>query len=149
MEIENLLRWGNIRCKLTTNWKKITLPLFWSLNTTQIVFRYFVIIILYCKTIHPVIFFQQHTFFYSIYFIIQYNIELIFANTSIIEYWFFSDVEHFCILLSLYLKKKITPRTSMILVFLFRKQNYSKIKVYCKQNCHVYRDFFEGFQIFF
>ena len=25
----------------------------------------------------------------------QYNIELIFANTSIIEYWFFSDVEHF------------------------------------------------------
>ena len=35
------------------------------------------------------IFFQQHTFFYSIYYIIKYNIELIFANTSIIEYWFF------------------------------------------------------------
>jgi hypothetical protein len=31
-------------------------------------------------------FFQQDTFFYSIYFIIKYNIELIFANTSIIEY---------------------------------------------------------------
>ena len=29
---------------------------------------------------------------YSIYFIMQYNIELIFANISIIEYWFFSDV---------------------------------------------------------
>jgi len=36
----------------------------------------------------------------------------------------------------------------MISVFLFRKKNYSKIKVYCKQNCHFYRDFFEGFQIF-
>jgi hypothetical protein len=33
--------------------------------------------------------------FYSIYFNIQYNIELIFTNTSIIEYWFFSDIEHF------------------------------------------------------
>jgi hypothetical protein len=36
----------------------------------------------------------------------------------------------------------------MISVFLSRKQNYSKIKVYCKQNRHFYRDFFEGFQIF-
>ena len=36
----------------------------------------------------------------------------------------------------------------MISVFLFRKQNYRKIKVYCKQNRHFYRDFFEGFQIF-
>jgi hypothetical protein len=45
-------------------------------------------------------------------------------------------------------KKKITPRTSMISVFLFRKKNYSKIKVYCKQNRHFYQDFFEGFQIF-
>ena len=26
------------------------------------IFRYFVTIILYCKTTHPVIFFQQHTF---------------------------------------------------------------------------------------
>ena len=33
--------------------------------------RYFVIIILYCKTIHPVIFFQQHTFF--IVYILLYN----------------------------------------------------------------------------
>ena len=45
-------------------------------------------------------------------------------------------------------KKKIAPRTSMISVFLFRKKNYSKIKVYCKQNRHFYQDFFEGFQIF-
>ena len=60
------------------------------------IFRYFVTIILYCKTIHPVIFFQQHTFFIVYIFIIQFNIELIFANTSIIEYYrFFSDVEHF------------------------------------------------------
>jgi hypothetical protein len=36
----------------------------------------------------------------------------------------------------------------MISVFLFRKKNYSKIKVYCKQNRHFYQDFFEGFQIF-
>ena len=36
----------------------------------------------------------------------------------------------------------------MISVFLFRKKNYSKIKVYCKQNRHFYRDFFEGLQIF-
>ena len=43
--------------------------------------------------------------------------------------------------------KKITSRTSMISV-LFRKKNYSKIKVYCKQNRHFYRDFFEGFLIF-
>ena len=98
-------------------------------------------IILYCKTIHPVIFFQQHTFF------IVYNIELIFANTSIIEYWFFfariaPPVYFYC-----FIWKKITSRTSMISV-LFRKKNYSKIKVYCKQNRHFYRDFFEGFLIF-
>ena len=53
------------------------------------IFWYFVIIILYCKMIHPVIFFSTTYIFYSIYFIIQYNIEPIFANTSIIEYWFF------------------------------------------------------------
>ena len=47
------------------------------------------IIILYCKAIHPVIFFSARYIFYSIYFITKYNIELIFANTSIIEYWFF------------------------------------------------------------
>ena len=35
------------------------------------IFRYFVTIILYCKTIHPVIFFQQHTFF--IVYILLYN----------------------------------------------------------------------------
>ena len=40
-------------------------------------------------------FFSTRYIFYSIYFIIKYNIELIFANTSIIEYWFFSDVEYF------------------------------------------------------
>ena len=34
---------------------------------------------------HPVIFFNK-IIFYSIYFIIKYNIELIFTNTSIIEY---------------------------------------------------------------
>jgi hypothetical protein len=39
-------------------------------------------------------FFSTRYIFYSIYFIIKYNIELIFANTSIIEYWFFSDVEY-------------------------------------------------------
>jgi hypothetical protein len=53
--------------------------------------------------------------FYIIYFIIQYNIELIFANTSIIEYWFFFRMlEHFfpgialpvSILLLLYFQKK-------------------------------------------
>ena len=108
------------------------------------IFWYFVIIILYCKTIHPAIFFLTTYIFYSIYFIIQYNIELIFANTSTIEYWFFWDVEHFPLeLRPLYafialFKKKITPRTSMISVFLFRKKNYSKIKVYCKQNRHFY-----------
>jgi len=32
----------------------------------------------------------------------------------------------------------------MISVFLFRKKTYSKIKVYCQQNCHFYRDFFLG-----
>jgi DNA-directed RNA polymerase subunit N (RpoN/RPB10) len=51
------------------------------------IFWYIVIIILYCKTIHPVIFFSTTYIFYSIYFNIQYNIEMIFANTSIIEYW--------------------------------------------------------------
>jgi hypothetical protein len=55
------------------------------------IFRYFVIIILYCKSIHSD-FFSTRYIFYSIYFIIKYNIGLIFANTSITEYWFFSDV---------------------------------------------------------
>ena len=48
------------------------------------------------------------------YFIIKYNIELIFANTSIIEYWFFRMLNILSpelhppvsILLLLYLKKK-------------------------------------------
>jgi hypothetical protein len=40
-------------------------------------------------------FFSTTYIFNSIYFIIQYNIELIFADISIIEYWFFPDVEHF------------------------------------------------------
>jgi hypothetical protein len=42
-----------------------------------------VIINLYCKSIHPVNFSTRYIF-YSIYFIIKYNIELIFDNTSII-----------------------------------------------------------------
>ena len=42
-------------------------------------------------------------------------------------------------------KKKLTPRTSMISVFLFKKKTYSKIKVYCKQNRHFYRDCFAFF----
>ena len=78
------------------------------------IFKYFVIIILYCKMIHPVIFVSTRYIFYSIYFIIKYNIELIFVNTSIIEYWFFRMLKKFSpvsILLLLYLKKKITPRT--------------------------------------
>jgi hypothetical protein len=42
-----------------------------------------------------------------------------------------------------------SPRTSMISVFLFRKKTYSKFKVYCKQNRHLYRDFFLGIPDFF
>jgi hypothetical protein len=52
---------------------------------TQVCHRSYII----AATIQPVIFFSTTYIFYSIYFIIQYNIELIFANTSIIEYWFF------------------------------------------------------------
>jgi len=37
----------------------------------------------------------------------------------------------------------------MISVFLFRKKTYSKIKVYCQQNRHFYRDFFLGIPDFF
>jgi hypothetical protein len=52
------------------------------------IFRYFVIIILY------LVIFSTRYIFYSIYFIIKYNIELIFVNTSIIEYLFFSPELH-------------------------------------------------------
>jgi hypothetical protein len=87
---------------------------------------------------------KHKTHFYSIYFIIQFNIELIFANTSIIEYyWFFSPELH-PLLVYFY-----SPTTSMISVFLFRKKPYSKFKVYCKQNRHFYRDFFLRIPDFF
>jgi hypothetical protein len=110
--------------------------------------RYFVIIILYCKTIHPVIFFQQHTFF--IVYILLYN-TILNRFSLIIEYWFFSDVEHFFpgIAPPVNSKKKITPRILMISVFLFRKKTYSKIKVYCKKKSVIFIEiFFKGFQIF-
>jgi hypothetical protein len=122
------------------------------------IFWYFVIIILYCKTIQPVIFFQQHTFFIVyIYFNIQYNIELIFANTSIIEYWFFSKCSTFSpgiappissILLLLYLKQKQHQEHRRFQSY-SEKKTYSKIKVYCKQNRHFYRDFFLRIPDFF
>jgi hypothetical protein len=59
---------------------------------------------------------------------------LMMAPNSIIEYWFFrmlnilSSELHplVSILLLLYLKKKITPRTSMIRVFLFRNKPTAK-----------------------
>jgi hypothetical protein len=38
-------------------------------------------------------------------------------------------------------KTKTTPRTSMISILFRKKKTYSKIKVYCKQNRHFYRDF--------
>ena len=60
------------------------------------IFRYFVTIILYCKTINPVIFFQQHTFF--IVYILLCNsllnwFSLTLQSLNIID--FFSDVERF------------------------------------------------------
>ena len=102
------------------------------------IFRYFVIIILYCKSIH-LWFFSTRYIFYSIYFIIKFNIELIFDNTSIIEYWFFSDVEYFI--------PRIAPPVSILLLLYFKR--YSEINLqqnkgihflYCKQNRHFYLD---------
>ena len=93
------------------------------------IFRYFVTIILYCKTIHPVIFFSTTYIFYSIYFNIQYNIEMIFAINTFFGCWtFFHGIAPpvSSILLLLYLKKT-TPRTSMISI-LFRKKNLQQNK---------------------
>jgi hypothetical protein len=56
---------------------------FFFLNKIEIID---VLGIVFVLTIQPVIFFSTTYIFYSIYFNIQYNIELIFANTSIIEY---------------------------------------------------------------
>ena len=73
------------------------------------IFRYFVIIILYCKTIHSVMFFSTTYIFYSIYFNIQYNIELIFAINTFFGCWtFFHGIAPpvSSILLLLYLKQK-------------------------------------------
>jgi hypothetical protein len=97
--------------------------------------------------IHPVIFFQQHTFF--IVYILLYNTILnwFLLTLQSLNIAFFRMLNIFFTELNLLytfialIKKKIT-RTSMISVFLFRKKNYNKIKVYCKQNLHFYWDFF-------
>ena len=87
---------------------------------------------------------------YSIYFIIQFNIELIFANTSIIEYyWFFSDVEHFFPGIAPLVSILLFPKNIDDFSLLIQKITYSKFKVYCKQNRHFYRDFFLGIPDFF
>jgi len=123
------------------------------------IFRYFVIIILYCKTIHPVIFFQQHTFF--IVYILLYNTILnwFLLTLQSINHWiliFFSDVEHFppelhplvSILLLLYFKKNNTINIDDFSL-LIQKKNLQQNKVYCKQNRHFNRDFFLGIPDFF
>ena len=114
------------------------------------IFRYFVTIILYCKTIHPVIFFQQHTFF--IVYILLYNsilnwFSLTLQSLNIID--FFRMLNTFSPELYPLLVYFYSPWTSMISVFLFRKKTYSKFKVYCKQNRHFYRDFFLWIPDFF
>ena len=51
---------------------------------------------------------------------VQFNIELISANTSIIEYWFFSDVEHFF--------PGIAPLVSILLLLYFKKKKKNNTK---------------------
>ena len=45
-------------------------------------------------------------------------------------------------------KKKNNTKNINDFSLLIQKKKYSKIKVFCKQIRHFYRDFFEGFQIF-
>ena len=67
---------------------------------------------------------------------------------------FFSDVEHFypgiapLVYFYCFILKKNNTKNIDDFSLLIQKKNYSKIKVFCKQNRHFYRDFFEGFQIF-
>ena len=88
----------------------------WPFFTTTLctIFWYFVIIILYCKMIHPVILFQQHTFY--IVYILLYNTILNWFSLTLqlLNIDFFRMLNIFfrnCtpvsgILLLLYLKKK-------------------------------------------
>jgi hypothetical protein len=78
------------------------------------IFRYFVII-----NYPPCDFLFNKIHFFTVYiFIIKYNTELIFANTSIIEYWFFFDVEHFI--------PQIAPCVSILLLLYLKKNNNTK-----------------------
>jgi hypothetical protein len=86
--------------------------------------------------------------FYSIYFIIKYNIELIFANTSIIEYLFFSDVEYFIpriappvsILLLLYIKKNfIIKYVFLIFILMMTPNSHHLIQISIVEEYHIFR----------
>jgi hypothetical protein len=90
------------------------------------------------KTIHPVIFFQQHTFF--IVYILLYNsilnwFSLTLQSLNIID--FFRMLNIFSPELHPLLVYFYSPRTSMISVFLFRKKTYNKFKVDCKPSADI------------
>ena len=98
--------------------------------------------------IHPMIFFQQHTFF--IVYILLYNTILNWFSLTLqslnIDFFrmlniFFPELHPLYTFIALFLKKNNTKNIDDFSLLL-QKKNYSKIKVYYKPNCHFYRYFF-------